>query len=117
MEVPWQKSAQLALGEFKVPDIHAKYHLLVCAHNILLDLDYYHIGMGHYLRNGSKAFEAYKSKSLVRNIMGLAKAPKGMQLALGVSGISVANKYRWQNQRVLDRYLHINGPWTKGEVL
>ncbi len=105
-QVPWQESAQKAFGDFTLHSQEDKYQLLLAGHEIFTALNFLHLGFGHYAKPQSTLGHTYTQGTLYRQVMGFSPLKGSIQLALGVSGLSVAGRTRWQNQRILDKYLH-----------
>ena len=103
--VPWQKKGQKAFGNFSPPSIEDKFALYLKGKQLLESNNYYHPGMGFFIKPESRLGKAFEEKSLKRNMMGVYSNKSNFLLGLGVSAMSQVNDVYFQNERILEKYL------------
>lgn len=104
--VPWQSKTQQAFGQYHPPSQEHKVELYLHGDQKLKENNYELLGFGHYVKKPGQLFEAFESGQLKRTPMGYTHSKSSQLIALGVSGIGYAGDTIYQNQRVLERYLH-----------
>jgi len=104
--VPWLKSYQEAYGDFTLPELEDKFKLFCLGDKIFRDLNYQHIGFGHYLKKGSAYDKSWKEKTLHRTVSGLYHTAHTETLSLGVSAISEGANALYQNPKIYDQYIY-----------
>jgi oxygen-independent coproporphyrinogen-3 oxidase len=119
--VPWMKPAQKILETEALPSPETKLELLKLSIEKLTSEGYVYIGMDHFARADDELAVAQRQKSLQRNFQGYSTRGGVDIYAFGMSSISQADGFYWQNQKELPRYYDAldNGkfPLAKGYVL
>lgn len=101
----WQQQAQNALGLFVLPSIKETYDIFFHANKFLTSLNYRHLGFGHYYKHNHPLVQAFKAKTLQRNVMGFTTKKSSTLIGLGVSGLSFVGDYFYQNNKIFEKYL------------
>lgn len=111
--VPWLAPYQEAYGDFTLPGLEEKASLFQEAHKILIDCDYLHYGLGHYIKKDAFLSRSFMDKELFRSVSGLYPKKHDFTLSLGVGAISEFKNGFHQNERILEKYkvglLHKDG--------
>ena len=119
--VPWLKPAQRILIEAALPSPRTKLELLKLTVQKLTSAGYVYIGMDHFARADDELAVAQRQKSLQRNFQGYSTRGGADIYAFGMSSISQADGFYWQNLKELPRYYAAldegNLPLAKGYVL
>jgi oxygen-independent coproporphyrinogen III oxidase len=119
--VPWLKPAQRILIEAALPSPRTKLELLKLTVQKLTSAGYVYIGMDHFARADDELALAQRQKSLQRNFQGYSARGGADIYAFGMSSISQADGFYWQNLKELPRYYAAldegNLPLAKGYVL
>tara|TARA_Y100001954_G_scaffold93060_1_gene101890 strand:- start:113 stop:1363 length:1251 start_codon:yes stop_codon:yes gene_type:complete len=103
--VPWQKKGQKAFGNFSPPGLEDKFALYLKGKQLLESKNYYHPGMGFFIKPEGRLGKAFEEKSLKRNMMGIYSGKSNFLLGLGVSAMSQVNDVYFQNERILEKYI------------
>ena len=96
-KVPWQMDLQNALGIYRPLNVYDMYDLYILSDEVLKTNGYTLLGMGHYSQTND---------TFNRNITGYTRAIDTSLIALGTSGISNTEDYLYQNDKILDKYIH-----------
>jgi oxygen-independent coproporphyrinogen-3 oxidase len=102
--VPWIKPAQKILEGGALPSPEIKLELLKLTIEKLTSEGYLYIGMDHFARADDELAVAQQQKSLQRNFQGYSTRGGADIYALGMSSISQADGFYWQNIKELPRY-------------
>jgi len=102
--VPWIKPAQKILEGGALPSPEIKLELLKLTIEKLTSEGYRYIGMDHFARADDELAVAQQQKSLQRNFQGYSTRGGADIYALGMSAISQADGFYWQNIKELPRY-------------
>jgi oxygen-independent coproporphyrinogen-3 oxidase len=102
--VPWIKPAQKILESGALPSPEIKLELLKLTIEKLTSEGYLYIGMDHFARADDELAVAQRQKSLQRNFQGYSTRGGADIYALGMSSISQADGFYWQNLKELPRY-------------
>jgi oxygen-independent coproporphyrinogen-3 oxidase len=102
--VPWMKPAQKILQQGVLPSPETKLELLKLTIERLTSEGYVYIGMDHFARAGDELAVAQKQKTLQRNFQGYSTRGGADIYAFGMSSISQADGFYWQNQKDLPDY-------------
>jgi oxygen-independent coproporphyrinogen-3 oxidase len=102
--VPWIKPAQKILEGGALPSPEIKLELLKLTIEKLTSEGYVYIGMDHFARADDELAVAQRQKSLQRNFQGYSTRGGVDIYAFGMSSISQANGFFWQNLKELPRY-------------
>jgi oxygen-independent coproporphyrinogen-3 oxidase len=102
--VPWMKPAQKILKTESLPTPELKLELLKLTIEKLTSEGYVYIGMDHFARGGDELTLAQKQKTLQRNFQGYSTRGGADIYAFGMSSISQAEGFYWQNHKDLPDY-------------
>jgi oxygen-independent coproporphyrinogen-3 oxidase len=102
--VPWIKPAQKILKTETLPSPETKLALLKLTIEKLTSEGYVYIGMDHFARAGDELAVAQRQKTLQRNFQGYSTRGGADIYAFGMSSISQADGFYWQNQKELPAY-------------
>jgi oxygen-independent coproporphyrinogen-3 oxidase len=102
--VPWIKPAQKILEGRALPSPEIKLELLKLTIEKLTSEGYIYIGMDHFARADDELAVAQQQKSLQRNFQGYSTRGGVDIYAFGMSSISQADGFYWQNLKELPRY-------------
>jgi len=102
--VPWMKPAQKILKPGILPSPETKLELLKLTIERLTSEGYVYIGMDHFARAGDELAVAQREKTLQRNFQGYSTRGGADIYAFGMSSISQADGFYWQNHKELPRY-------------
>jgi oxygen-independent coproporphyrinogen-3 oxidase len=102
--VPWIKPAQKILEGEALPSPEIKLELLKLTIEKLTSAGYRYIGMDHFARADDELAVAQQQKSLQRNFQGYSTRGGADIYALGMSAISQADGFYWQNIKDLPGY-------------
>jgi oxygen-independent coproporphyrinogen III oxidase len=102
--VPWIKPAQKILRDETLPSPEAKLALLKLTIEKLTSEGYVYIGMDHFARASDELAVAQRQKTLQRNFQGYSTRGGADIYAFGMSSISQADGFYWQNQKELPAY-------------
>jgi oxygen-independent coproporphyrinogen III oxidase len=102
--VPWMKPAQKILKAEVLPSPETKLELLKLTIERLTSEGYVYIGMDHFARAGDELAVAQKQKTLQRNFQGYSTRGGTDIYAFGMSSISQAEGFYWQNHKELPSY-------------
>ncbi|PWU15553.1 MAG: oxygen-independent coproporphyrinogen III oxidase [Verrucomicrobia bacterium] len=102
--VPWIKPAQKLLKPETLPSPEAKLELLKLTIEKLTAQGYVYIGMDHFARAGDELALAQREKTLQRNFQGYSTRGGADIYAFGMSSISQADGFYWQNHKDLPDY-------------
>jgi oxygen-independent coproporphyrinogen-3 oxidase len=118
--VPWLKPAQKIL-EAALPSPETKLDLLKLTIEKLTGEGYVYIGMDHFARAGDELAVAQREKTLQRNFQGYSTRGGADIYAFGMSSISQAEGFYWQNHKELpDYYATLDAgklPWHRGYLM
>lgn len=103
--VPWQRSNQLAYGQYSLPTPAIRTNLRLSSHEHLLNNKFIHLGMGHYAREGSLLATQKKNRQLFRTISGFAPSASPDFIGIGASAISKVGNDFFQNHRHFDSFV------------
>jgi len=119
--VPWMKPAQKILKPEILPSPEAKLELLKMTIERLTAEGYVYIGMDHFALADDELAVAQRSKTLQRNFQGYSTRGGTDIYAFGMSSISQAEGFYWQNHKDLpDYYQAIDAgqlPFHRGYVM
>jgi oxygen-independent coproporphyrinogen-3 oxidase len=108
--VPWMKPAQKILKTETLPTPETKLELLKLTIEKLTAEGYVYIGMDHFALAGDELAVAQKQKTLQRNFQGYSTRGGADIYAFGMSSISQAEGFYWQNHKELrDYYAALDG--------
>ncbi len=102
--VPWMKPAQKILKAETLPTPETKLELLKLTIERLTAEGYVYIGMDHFARAGDELAVAQRQKTLQRNFQGYSTRGGADIYAFGMSSISQADGFYWQNHKELPDY-------------
>jgi oxygen-independent coproporphyrinogen-3 oxidase len=102
--VPWMKPAQKILKPETLPSPETKLELLKTTIEKLTSEGYVYIGMDHFARAGDELAVAQRQKTLQRNFQGYSTRGGADIYAFGMSSISQADDFYWQNHKDLPDY-------------
>jgi oxygen-independent coproporphyrinogen III oxidase len=102
--VPWIKPAQKILEGGALPSPDIRLELLKLTIEKLTSEGYLYIGMDHFARADDELAVAQRQKSLQRNFQGYSTRGGVDIYAFGMSSISQADGFYWQNLKELPRY-------------
>jgi oxygen-independent coproporphyrinogen-3 oxidase len=102
--VPWMKPAQKILKVETLPTPETKLELLKLTIEKLTAEGYVYIGMDHFALAGDELAVAQKQKTLQRNFQGYSTRGGADIYAFGMSSISQAEGFYWQNHKELPEY-------------
>jgi oxygen-independent coproporphyrinogen III oxidase len=102
--VPWMKPAQKILKVENLPTPETKLELLKLTIERLTSEGYVYIGMDHFARAGDELAVAQRQKTLQRNFQGYSTRGGADIYAFGMSSISQADGFYWQNHKALPDY-------------
>jgi oxygen-independent coproporphyrinogen-3 oxidase len=102
--VPWMKPAQKILKAETLPTPETKLELLKLTIEKLTAEGYVYIGMDHFALAGDELAVAQKQKTLQRNFQGYSTRGGADIYAFGMSSISQAEGFYWQNHKELPEY-------------
>jgi oxygen-independent coproporphyrinogen-3 oxidase len=102
--VPWMKPAQKILKPEILPSPETKLELLKLTIERLTSEGYVYIGMDHFARAGDELALAQRQKTLQRNFQGYSTRGGADIYAFGMSSISQAEGFYWQNHKDLPDY-------------
>jgi oxygen-independent coproporphyrinogen-3 oxidase len=102
--VPWMKPAQKILKQEALPSPETKLELLKLTIERLTSEGYVYIGMDHFARTGDELAIAQKQRTLQRNFQGYSTRGGADIYAFGMSSISQAEDFYWQNHKDLPDY-------------
>ncbi len=102
--VPWMKPAQKILKAESLPSPETKLELLKLTIERLTAEGYVYIGMDHFARVGDELAVAQSQKTLQRNFQGYSTRGGADIYAFGMSSISQADGFYWQNHKELPDY-------------
>src|SRR5207302_968265 len=119
--VPWIKPAQRIFNESVLPSAEVKLELLKLTIEKLTAEGYVYIGMDHFARADDELAIAQQRKTLQRNFQGYSTHGGADIYSFGMSSISQADGFYWQNLKELPAYyaaLDRGGlPVSKGYML
>jgi len=101
--VPWLKPTQKAM-EKALPSAETKLELLKLTIEKLTSEGYLYIGMDHFAKADDELAVAQRKKTLQRNFQGYSTRGGADIYAFGMSAISQANDFYWQNLKDLPAY-------------
>jgi oxygen-independent coproporphyrinogen-3 oxidase len=102
--VPWMKPAQKILKVESLPSPQTKLELLKLTIEKLTGQGYVYIGMDHFARAEDELSLAQRQKTLQRNFQGYSTRGGADIYAFGMSSISQADGFYWQNHKELPEY-------------
>ncbi len=102
--VPWIKPAQRILEDRVLPSAEMKLEILKLTIETLTNAGYEYVGMDHFARADDELAVAQRNKSLQRNFQGYSTRGGADIYAFGMSAISQAGDYYWQNEKELPLY-------------
>jgi len=102
--VPWLKPAQKILKTESLPSPETKLALLKLTIEKLTSEGYVYIGMDHFARADDELALAQRQKTLQRNFQGYSTRGGADIYAFGMSSISQADGFYWQNEKELPAY-------------
>jgi oxygen-independent coproporphyrinogen-3 oxidase len=102
--VPWMKPAQKILQDRALPSPETKLELLKLTIEKLTAEGYVYIGMDHFARAEDELAVAQQQKTLQRNFQGYSTRGGSDIYAFGMSSISQAEGFYWQNRKKLPEY-------------
>jgi oxygen-independent coproporphyrinogen III oxidase len=102
--VPWMKPAQKILNVEALPSPETKLELLKLTIEKLTSEGYVYIGMDHFAKAGDELAVAQREKTLQRNFQGYSTRGGADIYAFGMSSISQAEGFYWQNHKDLPDY-------------
>jgi oxygen-independent coproporphyrinogen III oxidase len=100
--VPWMKPAQKILKVLPTPE--TKLQLLKLTIEKLTSSGYVYIGMDHFARHDDELAMAQRQKTLQRNFQGYSTRGGADIYSFGMSSISQAEGFYWQNHKELPAY-------------
>lgn len=119
--VPWMKPAQRILKPEVLPTPETKLDLLKLTIERLTSEGYVYIGMDHFARAEDELSVAQRKKTLQRNFQGYSTRGGADIYAFGMSSISQAEGFYWQNSKDLpDYYASLDSgklPLHKGYIM
>jgi oxygen-independent coproporphyrinogen-3 oxidase len=102
--VPWMKPAQKILKTESLPSPETKLELLKMTIERLTAEGYVYIGMDHFALADDELAVAQRQKTLQRNFQGYSTRGGADIYAFGMSSISQADGFYWQNHKDLPDY-------------
>ena len=102
--VPWIRPGQKIFKEETFPSPETKLELLKLTIERLTSEGYIYIGMDHFARAQDELAVAQKQKTLQRNFQGYSTRGGADIYAFGMSSISQADDFYWQNHKGLPDY-------------
>ena len=102
--VPWMKPAQKIFKAEAFPSPETKLEILKLTIEKLTAEGYDYIGMDHFARKEDELAVAQRQKTLQRNFQGYSTRGGADIYAFGMSAISQADGFYWQNQKELPAY-------------
>jgi oxygen-independent coproporphyrinogen-3 oxidase len=102
--VPWLKPAQKIFKADTFPSPETKLELLKLTIERLTSEGYAYIGMDHFALANDELAVAQRQKTLQRNFQGYSTRGGTDIYAFGMSAISQAEGFYWQNQKELPEY-------------
>ena len=111
--VPWMKPAQKILKRRCCPSPETKLELLKLTIERLTSEGYVYIGMDHFARATTNWPWRSGRKRLQRNFQGYSTRGGADIYAFGMSSISQAEGFYWQNHKELPAYY---ARWTKAQL-
>jgi oxygen-independent coproporphyrinogen-3 oxidase len=102
--VPWMKPAQKIFKTEAFPSPETKLEILKLTIEKLTAEGYVYIGMDHFARAEDELAVSQRQKTLQRNFQGYSTRGGADIYAFGMSAISQANGFYWQNQKDLPAY-------------
>ena len=102
--VPWMKPAQKILKPEVLPSPETKLELLKMTIERLTAEGYVYIGMDHFALADDELAVAQRQKTLQRNFQGYSTRGGADIYAFGMSSISQAEGFYWQNLKDLPEY-------------
>ncbi len=119
--VPWMKPAQKILKVESLPTPETKLELLKLTIERITSDGYVYIGMDHFARAEDELTRAQKQKTLQRNFQGYSTRGGTDIYAFGMSSISQADGFYWQNHKELPEYYAAldagNPPLCRGYIM
>jgi oxygen-independent coproporphyrinogen-3 oxidase len=119
--VPWIKPAQRIFNDSALPSAEVKLELLKLTIEKLTAEGFVYIGMDHFARPDDELTLAQKQKTLQRNFQGYSTHGETDIYSFGMSSISQADGFYWQNVKELVAYYEALDrsalPFAKGYVL
>jgi len=95
--VPWFKSHQKKLEDYKLPDTFERFDMEEASRENLIKAGYQAIGIDHFAMPDDELAIAFKNKSLHRNFQGYTTDNEQVLLGLGQTSISDYSKAYVQN--------------------
>lgn len=106
--VPWIKgNGQRGFNDEDLPKDTEKRKLYEVGKNLLIDNDYYEVGMDHFALKSDSMYQSFKNKSLHRNFMGYTSSKTKVMIGLGVSSISDCWTSFAQNVKHIEDYYEL----------
>ncbi len=102
--VPWMKPAQKLFKTEAFPSPETKLEILKLTIEKLTSEGYIYIGMDHFARAEDELAVSQRQKTLQRNFQGYSTRGGADIYAFGMSAISQAEGFYWQNQKELPAY-------------
>src|SRR6266699_6240358 len=102
--VPWMKPAQKIFKTEAFPSPETKLEILKLTIEKLTTEGYVYIGMDHFARAEDELAVSQRQKTLQRNFQGYSTRGGADIYAFGMSAISQAEGFYWQNQKELPAY-------------
>jgi oxygen-independent coproporphyrinogen-3 oxidase len=102
--VPWIKPAQKILEDKILPTAETKLELLKLTIEKLTSRGYVYIGMDHFAREDDELAQAQQAKTLQRNFQGYSTRGGTDIYGFGMSAVSQADDFYWQNTKDLAAY-------------
>jgi oxygen-independent coproporphyrinogen-3 oxidase len=102
--VPWIKPAQKIIQEQTLPSAETKLQILKLTIEKLTSEGFVYIGMDHFARADDELAVAQRGKTLQRNFQGYSTRGGADIYAFGMSSISQADTFYWQNHKELPVY-------------
>ncbi len=120
--VPWIRgNGQRGFREEDVPKDDEKRRLYEIGKILLIENDYYEIGMDHFALKSDSLYKSFKANQLHRNFMGYSASKTQVMIGLGVSSISDSWYSFAQNEKNLEEYYQLLEsnilPIVKGHLL
>ncbi|GAB4010143.1 MAG: oxygen-independent coproporphyrinogen III oxidase [Bdellovibrio sp.] len=105
--LPWLQDSQRAYGHFELPSLDSKWMNYIEMRNALIENNYAHQGMGHYLKKDRKIYELALTKSISRQLMGILPFKFGPYLGLGPGSLSGTGQILSQNEKITEKYAYL----------
>lgn len=102
--LPGRIPSQRLLDEEAFPSPDEKLAMMQLGVAFLRERGYRYIGMDHFAREGDELLRAMDRGELQRNFQGYSTHGEADLYGFGMSAISQAGAYYWQNEKDLDRY-------------